>query len=277
MPLVTQSTEPASGDAADYNRTTDDGSHRSHRFLGANQFIPTLMNLPGAAEHVELTERWMRGEVEIPEIADKWTEGPAVPVELVLPEHATPGEQVRITNNKAGHDFPTGPLDIIQAWVEVIVTDDTGDVVYESGRLDDERFIAPGSFIFKAEAVDQYGSLIDRHNLWEMVGVRFKRSLFPGFVDQATYAFSCAGTFTSEAAPLAPQETHELDVPSQRAGTLHVSARLHYRKIDQTLLNFLFGEGNTVTAPVTTLSEAEGTIPVLGGGIGLVPATDGQG
>ncbi|HJP30264.1 MAG TPA: multiheme c-type cytochrome [Candidatus Latescibacteria bacterium] len=281
MPLVSQSSEPASGDAADYNRTTSDGSHRSHRFLGANQFIPTLMDLPGAAEHVELTERWLRGEVDIPEIADKWTEGPAVPVELVLPDHVAPGDRVeigvRMTNNKAGHDFPTGPLDIIQAWVELIVTDDNGDVVYESGRLDDERFIDAGSFIFKAEAVDQYGSLIDRHNLWEMVGVRFKRSLFPGFADQATYTFSCAGTFANDASPLAPEETHELSVSPQQAGELHVSARLQYRKIDQTLLNFLFGEGNTVTAPVTTLSEAQGTIPVIDAGVGLVSGDDGQG
>jgi hypothetical protein len=282
MPLVEKSLEPASGDNADYNRSAVDGAHRSHRFLGANQFIPTLMDLPGAEEHVQLTESWMRGEIDIPEIAHKWTDGPAIPIELVLPERVARGEQVqiqvRMTNNKAGHDFPTGPLDIIQAWVELIVTDDAGNVVYESGSLDDEHFIGPGSFIFKAEAVDQYGNLIDRHNLWEMVGVRFKRSLFPGFADQASYTFSCAGTFDDEATPLAPRQTHELKVPPGPVGALHVSARLRYRKIDQALLNFLFGEDSTVTSPVTTLSEVQGTIHVIGGGVGLVPGIgDGQG
>ncbi|MCH8967077.1 MAG: DUF4405 domain-containing protein, partial [Planctomycetes bacterium] len=39
MPLVA-STDPASGDSGDYNRSADDGRHRSHRFLGANQVIP---------------------------------------------------------------------------------------------------------------------------------------------------------------------------------------------------------------------------------------------
>lgn len=264
MPLVAESTEPASGDAADYNRNADDGAYRSHRFLGANQFIPTLMNLPGAEEHVRLTEDWLRGDFEIPEIADKWTSGPAVPVELVLPERVAPGEMVRIgvrmTNNKAGHDFPTGPLDIIQAWVELVVTDDAGQVVYESGRVDEDHFIEAGSFIFKAEAVDQYGNLIDRHNLWEMVGVRFKRSLFPGFADQATYAFACAGAFDVEPLP-EPSEEHVLQAPLP-TGKLHVTARLQYRKIDQFLLNFLLGEDNTVTAPITTLSEASGQIDV---------------
>ena len=268
MPLMADSDEPASGDDADYNRSPEDGSHRSHRFLGANQFIPTLMNLPGAEEHVELTERWLRGEIDIPEIADKWTDGPSIPIELLMPEQVEPGGEVRIgvrmTNNKAGHDFPTGPLDIIQAWVELVVTDDSGDVVYESGRIDEASFIEAGSFIFKAEAVDQYGNLIDRHNLWEMVGVRFKRSLFPGFADQASYSFSCAGSAVSEEAPDL-SASHALDLPPQVQGQLHVGARLRYRKIDQFLLNYLLGEGNTITAPVTTLSEAQGTIAIVNG------------
>ena len=47
--------------------------------------------------------------------------------------------------------------------------------------------------MFKAEPVDQYGNLIDRHNLWEMVGVRYRRSLFPGFSDTAEYSFPLLG------------------------------------------------------------------------------------
>ena len=61
-----------------------DGMHRSHRFLGANQFIPTLMKLEGGEEHVALTEQWLRGEIDIPEIRSKWSEGPAVPIERML-------------------------------------------------------------------------------------------------------------------------------------------------------------------------------------------------
>ena len=41
---------------------------------------------------------------------------------------------------------------------------------------DERNFLQPGTFLFKAEPVDQYGNLIDRHNLWEMVGVRFRRA-----------------------------------------------------------------------------------------------------
>ncbi len=278
MPLA-ESGDPASGDEADYNRTADDERHRSHRFLAANQFMPLALQLEGAEEHVELTERWLKGDFEIPEIAHKWRSGPAVPLELIVPDTVDAGSEINIqaviTNNKVGHDFPTGPLDIIQAWVEIVVTDQAGNVVFESGQRDSRHFIEPGSFIFKAEPVDQYGKLIDRHNLWEMVGVRYRRALFPGFSDQAEFAFSCPASMVApredavaadpseQAEPGAPLDQQvEFAVPPGRVTSLNVSAKLMYRKADQFLLNFLFGEESGITAPVTVMSVDEKTIQV---------------
>ncbi len=258
MPLV-ESFDPASGDNLDYNRTSKDKKHRSHRFLGANQFVPAHLDLPGADEQVELTEKWLRGEFEIPEIADKWKSGPAVPIELLAPEKVLAGAEVEVqvvvTNNKLGHDFPTGPLDIIQAWVELIVTDQEGNQVFASGRRDEQHFIEPGSFIFKAEPVDQYGNLIDRHNLWEMVGVRYRRSLFPGFSDQAKF------TFPSPSSVSAGDPSASL-MPERPVTELNVKARLLYRKVDQFLLNDLFGADSGITTPVSVISEDEMVITV---------------
>jgi hypothetical protein len=177
-----------------------------------------------------------------------------------------PGQPVSlkavITSNKVGHDFPTGPLDIIQAWVEMTVTDGDGKVVMASGQIDDRHFIQPGTFMFKAEPVDQYGNLIDRHNLWEMVGVRFRRSLFPGFSDTAEYSFRCPGTDGGATEPTFYEKSFQ--VPSAPAGApvLHAKARLMYRKIDQYLLNFMFGEKSGLTAPATEMARAEATIRV---------------
>jgi hypothetical protein len=267
MPLE-DSRDAASGDVLDYNRSAADGKHRSHRFLAANQFMPLALKLEGAEEHARLTERWLRGEIEIPEITDKWHAGPAVPVELVVPDSVDPGQEVRIqavvTNNKVGHDFPTGPLDIIQAWVEIEVKDEAGRVVFHSGRTDERHFIEPGSFIFKAEPVDQFGNLIDRHNLWEMVGVRYRRSMFPGASDRAEFSFSCPGTSLGtqgeQRAALEPDVVFQ--APRGQGAALHVSARLMYRKVDQFLLNFLFGEQAGLTSPVTVVSEDQKTIVV---------------
>lgn len=261
MPLIA-SNEPASGDNLDYNRTPADGKHRSHRFLGANQFIPALMKLPGEQEHVELTHKWLQGRIEIPEIADKWKSGPSVPVELIVPTKVSPEQkvvvQVIVTNNKVGHDFPTGPLDIIQAWVELTVTDQNGYEIFTSGHIDERKFIQPGSFIFKVEPVDQYGNLIDKHNLWEMVGVRFRRSMFPGFSDKAEYTFACPASIqTLEDIPTPGDQNSVFNfrVSGNHVNRLTVTARLLYRKYDQYMINYMFGESTGLTAPITVLSE----------------------
>ena len=276
MPLAS-TYDPANGDDLDYNRSPSDGKHRSHRFLAANQWMPTVLKLPGADEQVRLTEQWLRGEIEVPEIAAKWRTGAAVPVNIVAPDVAKPGDpltiQAVLTNNKVGHDFPTGPLDIIQAWVELTVTDQHGSVIFREGQRDSANFIAPGSFMLKAEPVDQNGNVIDRHNLWEMVGVRYRRSIFPGFSDKEEFSFICPATALTKPTDVMirnPGDTTSplnrraaVRVPREKVTELRVTARLMYRKSDQFLLNFLFGANSGLTARVTTMSEDHKTIRVV--------------
>ncbi len=267
--MLQDSDDPARGDNLDYNRSSSDGKHRSHRFLASNQFMPVALHLRGAQDQVALTERWLQGRIDVPEIADKWRTGPAVPIELVAPAQARLGEEIRleveITNNKVGHDFPTGPLDIIQSWLEVVVKDQDGNVVFASGVRDAKHFIQPGSFIFKAEPVDQYGKLIDRHNLWEMVGVRYRRMLFPGQSDRTSFGFHTPVNLVRQPGMPSHQpgrETFGFHAPG-RVARLDVTARLLYRKIDQFLLNYLFGESAGVTATVTVISEDTKSIEVV--------------
>ena len=252
MPLMA-TYDPGNGDSLDYNRTPNDHKHRSHRFLGGNQIMPTLLNLPDGKEQSELVEKWLKGEIQIPEIEDKWHNGPVIPVQVHVPVSIHPGQtvpvDVTVTNNKAGHNFPTGPLDLIQAWIELTVKDRQGNVVYSSGVLDKNHFIPPGSFIYRAEPVDQYNSVIDKHNLWELVGVKFSRSLYPGFSDQANYKFTYGKN--TRLKPLAGSDT------------LYISAKLCYRKFNQYVVNLLFNHGKSgITAPVTVISEDQKKIIV---------------
>jgi len=272
MQLVA-STDPAAGDETDYNRTADDGMHRSHRFIAANSLVPALLELEGWEKQVELTQNWLKGEVEIPEIADKWREGPAVTLVLDVPE-TMPADgklpiRVVMTANKVGHDFPTGPLDIIQSWVELKVFDEEGQEIYATGRRDERNFIEPGSFLFKAEPVDQYGNLIDRHNLWEMVGVRFRRALFPGYSDTVEYVVDCMGsTGVGQQTELAEtgEEVHEFDVETlEPTGNYEIVASLQYRKVDQFLINFLLGEDSGLSAPVVEMARVTATVKAAEG------------
>lgn len=271
MPLV-DSTDPASGDAADYNRSPTDKKHRSHRFIASNQMMPELLKLPGWEKQVELTRKWLQGKSEVPEIAEKWASGPIVRLDLDVPRTAPAGQpipvKVLLTSNKVGHDYPTGPLDIIQSWLEVRVTDEKGNVVFASGRRDEKNFIEPGTFLFKAEPVDQYGNLIDRHNLWEMVGVRYRRALFPGHTDVVEYSVICPSgvAFHPKDVPKPlPPQTQSFTVPAGKAGTTYtITVSLQYRKVDQFLLNYLLGEKSGITAPSVEITRATETVEVRG-------------
>jgi hypothetical protein len=268
MPLVASS-DPASGDAADYNRSPDDRMHRSHRFIAANGMIPALLELEGWQEQVRLTEAWLQGELEVPEIAGKWRPGPVVTLVLDVPDSVEPGAdlpvRVVMTANKVGHDFPTGPLDIIQSWIELHVYDDSGREIHSSGTRDERNFIEPGSFLFKAEPVDQYGNLIDRHNLWEMVGVRFRRALFPGFSDTVEYVIDCTGAvgegLESDLAK-AGRDVREMDIELPTPGHYEIVASLMYRKVDQFLINYMLGEDNGLTAPVVEMTSTRARVTV---------------
>jgi hypothetical protein len=269
MPLV-DSDDPSSGDESDYNRHDADGKHRSHRFLAANTLVPALLKLEGAEKHIELTKKWLKGTFDIPEIKNKWAEGPVVKLTLKVPEKVKAGEklpvQVVFTANKVGHDFPTGPLDIIQSWLELHIKDEQGNEVYRSGTRNKKHFIEPGSFIFKAEAVDQYGNLIDRHNLWEMVGVRYKRALFPGYSDTVKFNIDCTASLVpKEGSAETGKVTDAGQVQVKAPGTpgrYHITAILQYRKVDQYLINFLLGEDSGLTAPVVELTRTEATVEV---------------
>jgi cytochrome c554/c'-like protein len=251
MPLV-GTFDPANGDTADYNRSAHDGRHRSHRFIASNSLMPRLLKLDGADEQIRQTQEWLQGHRRIPEIEDKWANGPIVNVALDLGAARQPGVvpvRVVLTSNKVGHDYPTGPLDLIQSWLEVHVTDGGGREIFASGVRNDKNFIQPGSFLFKAEPVDQYGNVIDRHNLWEMVGVRFRRALFPGYSDTVQY-----------------------DVTPPQPGRYKVTAILEYRKLDQFVVNYFLGENSGITAPVVEIARATGFIDVKPGTNGAAPA-----
>jgi hypothetical protein len=175
-----------------------------------------------------------------------------------------------MASNKVGHDFPTGPLDIIQSWLDITVTDDRGEVVWTSGQRDEQHFLQPGTFLFKAEPVDQFGNLIDRHNLWEMVGVRFRRALFPGYSDTVNFTITCSGVTASDTNAVAGTSSPDsLNIPAppipapNDVGEYRIAVSLEYRKVDQFLLNYLFGETNTLTAPVTEIARTVARVKVV--------------
>ena len=270
MPLQ-PSEDPASGDPTDYNRSLADGMHRGHRMCGANQYIPTLQGLEGGEEQVAEVERWLRGETEIPEIADKWTQGPVVRLAIDAPESIAPGEdasiRVLLTNNKTGHDFPTGPLDMIESWVELTVVDEAGELVYHTGGVDESTDqVVNSQVLFKADGFDREGKLIDRHNLWDLVGASYKRSLYPGVTDSFEAELVCPsmarGRLDLDTREVPGVRVDEFAVQAAAPGTLRVKAVLWYRKANPEFLDRVYGTEDDIRSPVTAISEVEAVIKV---------------
>lgn len=267
MPLQ-ESNDPSSGDPYDFNRSRGDQKHRSHRFLASNQYIPVLHQLPDADRHVQLTEDWLRGEIDIPEIADRWVTGPVVEMEIQVPQRVKPGEEIQIqvllVNNKTGHDFPTGPLDMIESWLELIVSDEHGVVRFHAGSIDDGGDVLESPLIFKADGFDRKGELIDRHNLWDMVGARYKRAMFPGVSDAVNISMLCPETSvkSTHSSPVR-SSAFGLHIPqTSEANTLQVSAILWYRKANASFLKRIYGIDTELRSPATDISRASAMIQI---------------
>jgi hypothetical protein len=261
MPL-TESGDPSSGDlfSHDFNRSPTDRMHRSHAFPGGNQVIPLLQGLEGGAEHVRYVEDWLRGEVEIPELGDRWEGGQAVELRIHAPERVSPDApftlQVSTHNRKVGHEFPTGPLDVIESWVELKVVSDDGTVLHHSGGLDDGGRVQNSLIVYGSEPFDRTGERLWRHELWLMVGSRYKRSLFPAQTDFATLELAFGGGRDEPADGPVPPGTVTVELPRDMPpGEIRATAVLWYRKFNPTILELLLGPENGLTMPAQVLPE----------------------
>jgi hypothetical protein len=274
MPLV-DGRDPASGDDVDSYRSPGDGKHRSHRVLASNMYIPKTMQLPGHEEQVAQTIAWLRGEIDIPEIADKWVTGPTVTLDIDAPDEITAGDLVNIKlhlhNNKTGHDFPAGPLDVLESWVELTVKDNLGNTLMELGA---DRTISPSidaPVVYKADWYDRQGLPVERHNLWDVVGASYKRVIRSGGSDVVDVPFRCPGIArprlsesASETGPGERQSDVVFAINNPEFTELHVTARLMFRKANPEFLAKVYEFEPVTQAPVVEIVKAEHTIRVIG-------------
>ena len=78
----------------------------------------------------------------------------------------------------------------------------------------------------------------------------------------------CSGALTKDGtnAPAARADAFDVLTPAVPApeapGEYRIAVALNYRKVDQFLLNFLYGETNKLTAPVTEIARATATVKV---------------
>ena len=263
MRLVAGSTDPGRGEEGEVHRTGEDEAHRHHGFIATNNFMPAVLKLPHWEEQVRLTDEWMRGETVVPEIANRWPEGPVASLRLVAPREALPGDQIEVralvTNRKAGHNFITGPLDFVRSWIHMKVEDSDGRVIAEWGsinpatrRIEDmagvEHQIAnkrdEGTLVLEAIPIGEDGAELRKHELWRKAGGKGKRVIFPTYVDSHLFRF---------------------ELPPDVAGPVSISADLNYRRYRQEFLDLVLPnleESTGTYQPIVTQAEAAHVIEV---------------
>ena len=218
------------------------GRHRNHAFAAGNQYMPLAIAAHDAPPHLRMVDEWLRGERDVAEIAGVWPRGAVVELRIEAPAGIpVRGElafKIKLTNRKVGHAFPTGPLNIARAWIEVVVEDVSGHTVYHSGLLDGQNHIEPGSYILKPLAINSAGEMVMKPDLWHPVGPQFRPAILAGQSGEYDYAFH---------------------VPHDAAGPLTVRARLRYAKANQFFMDAVYPTEHR-EAPITDVSSAEAVI-----------------
>jgi len=196
----------------------------------------------------ERVKQWLTGQAVIPEIAKVWPAGPIVAVNLV-PENPfvagqTAAVQALVINTKVGHAFPTGPLDVIQSWLEFTVRDAQNQPVFSAGTLDATGRLVGKTLELRSFLLDRKGQVLYNHALWDAVGARDKRVILPGASDSEEFRFP---------------------VPRGAAGPLHCRVRLLYRKFNPDSLAAIFPDTTPPPVPITEISSASIDVVVMPG------------
>lgn len=207
---------------------------------------PLALGSPGAEEQIRNVNQWLTGKTEVPEIRKVWPQGAVIPMKIEVPTSVRPGAvlavRIVLTNNKAGHSFPTGPLNIVRVWIELEVYDNASKKLFHSGELDQENHIEAGSYILRPIALTESGHAILTPDIWHPQGPQFLPAINPGESGVFDYRFP---------------------VPKTVSGPLRVRARLRYRKADQFFMNEVYDPEHR-EAPITDLSSASEETAVVG-------------
>jgi hypothetical protein len=87
---------------------------------------------------------------------------------------------VRTLNMSIGHQFPSGPFDLNQVWLEVRIADAAGNVLHHEGQLNEDGTIVGTPLRLGGRELRADGSEVPRHRIWEVVEVVDKQVLEGG-------------------------------------------------------------------------------------------------
>jgi hypothetical protein len=221
-----------------------EGFIHEHRILASNNYMSEMLGLHGAQKQDALVNQWLAGGTYIPEISGVWPRGPILPLNLEPQGPFRAGKlasvRVFVTNLKVGHAFPTGPLDVIEAWLEFQVTDESGKQIFSAGTLGPHGELDGKTAEYRSYLMDKNDRAVFTHSLWNVVASQGKRIIPPGGSDTTVFPFR---------------------IPAKVSGPLRCEVRLLYRKFNFQSQAALFPT-NAPKIPVIEISKASLVVPL---------------
>lgn len=144
------------------------------------------------------------------------------------------GETVRVDvvvrTLTVGHFFPGGTVDAFDCWLALKAIDDSGKVLFWSGRVEDDGKgpVEPGAHLYRSLSIDAHGNPIDKRNTWAARATVYVNLIPPGAADTVHF---------------------RLQVPKNARGKIHLEATLNYRKFAWINTQFSYAGRSLTTAP----------------------------
>jgi len=128
---------------------------------------------------------------------------------------------VVVRTRKVGHFFPGGTVDAFDVWLELQATDEKGQTIFWSGKVEDDGKgpVEPGAHFYRSLQIDGHGNPINKRNAWATRSVVYVHLIPPGAADTAHY---------------------RLHVPDNAGDKIQLHARLNYRKFSWFNTHFSF-------------------------------------
>jgi len=167
----------------------------------------------------------------------------AAPIDRAAPA-LRPGDTVRVDvvvrTRKVGHFFPGGTVDAFDVWLELKGEDESGHVVFWSGKIENDPQAASvqtanapsdgppggtpgpvdsGAHFYRSYQLDAHGNMINKRNAWQTRSVLYVRLIPPGAADVAHY---------------------RVRIPRDAKGSIRLTAKLNYRKFSYYYTQFSY-------------------------------------
>jgi Tfp pilus assembly protein PilF len=129
---------------------------------------------------------------------------------------------VVVRTRKVGHFFPGGTVDAFDVWLELQATDEKGQIIFWSGKVEDNGKgpVEPGSHFYKSLQIDGHGNPINKRNAWATRAVVYVHLIPPGAADTAHF---------------------RLHIPGSAGERITLHSKLNYRKFQWWNTHFSFG------------------------------------